>query len=243
MKAETLSYFCKDVPCLGYLAYNPNLTAKAPAIIVAPAYYGLDDFAKTKANELATAGYIALAADIYGKGKIANTSQEAEELMTPFFFDRALLRERILSAYNAVKNLSQVDEKRIGAIGFCFGGLTVVELLRSGADIRGVVSFHGVLSDHLGGKKARLAPNATKILGALLVLHGAKDPMVSPQDIQILMDEMSQAEVNWEVDTYGSAAHAFTNPQAHDVKNGLYYEQTTATRSFNAMHRFFEEIF
>lgn len=231
-----------DVRSLGRVSLSES-SSKKPAVIVAHAWKGQDAFALKQAEELSKLGYIGFAADIFGNGAAAETNEEATKLMLPLFLNRALLRKRLLGAFETVAKLPQVDPNRIGAIGFCFGGLAVLELLRSGAFVKGVVSFHGALSDHFGNQKAHLAPNASRILGSLLVLHGALDPLVSPQDILALQTEMTEAKVDWQVNTYGKAAHAFTNPNEHNIKSGLFYEPKIAARSWNAMKMFFEEIF
>lgn len=232
-----------DVRSLGRVSFGDSSPTKKPAVIVAHAWRGQDAFALKQAEELSKLGYVGFAADIFGNGTRANTDEEATKLMLPLFLNRALLRKRLLGAFETVAKLPQVDPNRIGAIGFCFGGLAVVELLRSGAFVKGVVSFHGVLSNQMGDQKAHLAANASRILGALLVLHGALDPMVSPQDILALQSEMTEAKVDWQINTYGKAAHAFTNPEVHNVKSGLFYEPKIAARSWSAMKLFFEEIF
>ena len=243
VKSETVSYMADGTSCEGYVCFDDRSKAKKPAVIVAHAWMGQDDFARKKAQELAKMGYVGFAADVYGAGKQVKTNEEATKLMLPLFLNRPLLRQRILAAFDTVTKMPFVDEMRIGAIGFCFGGLTVLELLLSGAKVKGVVSFHGVLKDRMGDAQAKLAPTAKTIHGALLALHGARDPMVSLQDIAKLEQELTASKINWEVDVYSQAAHAFTNPEAHEEASGLVYEPKTAARSWNAMQHFFEEIF
>jgi len=242
MERETLKYSCGETTCKGVLVYNEIVKEPRPAIIIAPAWRGLDNFAKKKAEELARLGYVAFAADIYGEGKNVESDEEAAKLMQPLFCDRALLRERICGAYEALIKHRLVDKKRIGAIGFCFGGLTVIELLRSGTPVRGVVSFHGVLGNTLGEHHATLASNAEKIKGSLLILHGADDPLVSSEDIVQIQQEFNTAKVDWQMDIYSHTVHAFTNPDVKDTAKGLAFNERANDRSWIAMKNFFDEV-
>jgi dienelactone hydrolase len=243
MLTETISYLCDGVTLKGYLAYTGDAHAKRPAVIIAPTWKGLDEFCRQKAQDLAAMGYIAFAADLFGDGVNASNDDEAFKLITPLFTDRSKVRERIVAAYEVISQHPMVDQAAIGAIGFCFGGMTVIELLRSGVDLAGVVSFHGVLGDTLGPLKAKLAPNAEDIQGSLLILHGYKDPLVKPEDVANIQQEFSRAGVDWQMNIYGDAVHAFTNPLAKNEDGGMLYDPKAAMRSWQAMSNFFEEIF
>lgn len=243
MKKETIDYTCKGKRFRGYLVYNQEDTTPKPCVIIAHAWKGLDAFAKQKAEFLAELGYVAFAADLYGEGKNASTNEDAWELMHPLFINRKELRDRISAAYETVSALECVDRTMIGAIGFCFGGMTVLELLRSGLKLRGIVSFHGLLGNALGEDTAKETPAAPYLHGSVLLLHGHQDPMVSPEDIASIQKELSDARIDWQMHTYGQAAHAFTNPQANDPQSGLMYHPKSEQRSFETMKRFFEEVF
>jgi dienelactone hydrolase len=243
MHQETLTYTCGDILCKGHLAFDERAAAKRPAVIIAHAWHGQDDFARQKALELAKLGYIAFAADLYGNGIEVKTNEEAQALMLPLFINRQLLRDRIVSAFNAAAKLDFVDKKRMGAIGFCFGGLTVIELLRAGANVRGVVSFHGVLGDSREDIKAHTVPPVEPIKGSLLILHGHQDPLVSKEDIASIQSEFTQLGVDWQMHIYGHSVHAFTNPEVSDFKGGLAYNKLASQRSWQAMRQFFNEIF
>ena len=243
MHQETVTYPCEGTSCKGYLVYDTSSTAKRPAILIVPAFRGLDDFVRKKTHELAEAGYAAFAADLYGNGLEVKTNEEAQALMMPLFINRQLLRHRITSAFDALAKMPFVDTNKIGAIGFCFGGLTVIELLRSGAGVRGVVSFHGALGDTLWGIKADVVPPAKDIKGSLLILHGNQDPIVSLDDILSIQSEFTKAGVDWQMNIYGHTVHAFTNPQVSDFKGGYAFNELANRRSWQAMHCFFDEIF
>lgn len=241
MFQETLYYQADGVSSKGYIAYQEK--TKKPAIIVIHAWMGQDEFARQKADALAHLGYVGFAADIYGEGKVVNTPEKALELMTPLFLDRKLLQTRIQAAFNAVASHPAVEASKIGAIGFCFGGLTAIELLRSGSPVKGVVSFHATLANQLGNKEAKTVPIASKIEGSLLILHGYNDPMVSQNDLTRVQKELDDANVDWELDIYGHTVHAFTNPEVHDFKAGLAFNPLSSARAWLAMKNFFEEVF
>ncbi len=242
MLTETITYDCDGLSCHGYLAApNAANSQKKPGIVIAHAWRGQDDFARQKAQALAELGYVALAADLYGHGKVAANNDDALQLMLPLFLDRQLLRRRINAAVETLKTHPLADANAIGAIGFCFGGLTVIELLRSGSAVRGVVSFHGLLGHTLGEYKAAPAPDA-KIKGALLMLHGNDDPSVSAADITAAREEFTRKGVDWQMHLYGHTMHAFTNPEANEPHNGLAYNAKADKRSWTAMRNFFSEI-
>jgi len=184
---------------------------------------------------LAELGYIGFALDMYGQGQLGVTNEEKMALMQPLVTDRSLLRDRVRAAFNAVSVLAEVDTSRIAIIGFCFGGLCALDLARSGADIKGAVSFHGLLN-----RPENLKSETIK--AKILALHGYEDPMVSPDNVHSFCQEMTAAKVDWQVHMYGHIQHAFSNPDAHDSAAGLVYNATAADRSWQAMKNFFSEI-
>lgn len=246
MEHEKISYQIDNKSFRGYWVFpttqEPSIQQR-PAIILAHAWMGQDQFVRHKADALAELGYIAFAADLYGEGKTATNAEEAQKLMLPLFEDRTLLQKRIRAAYDVVRQHSAVDPSKIGCIGFCFGGLTAIELLRSGADVKGVVSFHGVLGNKIGPIQAKTIPIAKIITGSLLILHGFEDPLVSQQDILNMQHELSNAKVDWQMNIYSHTSHAFTNPEMHDVENGLIYQPRSSERAWWAMIHFFSERF
>lgn len=224
------------------IVFTKDPAKKAPLVLVAHDYKGRGDFAISQAEKLANLGYVGVALDNFGDAKVVVDDNEAMQLIQPLFVDREHLQTRMKAGLEAASKLGFVDSSKIGAIGFCFGGLCVIELLRSGVSVKGVVSFHGVISDNLRNTQAKRAPKQA-IKGSLLLLHGADDPMNSWKDLENLANEMKQAQVDWEFDLYGNAVHAFTNPQAHDKSNGLAFDEKANKRSFARMELFFKEIF
>ncbi len=243
MKTEEIKYAVgKDFTGNGYLAVEDG-AHKRPGVIIAHAWRGQDAFVREKAKELAALGYVGFAADLYGNGRTAENDVEAAKLMKPLFEDRRELRRRIVGAFCELQKHPAVDPHNIGAIGFCFGGLTVIELLRSGTNVRSVVSFHGVLGNVLGDMTAETEPLHLPLKGSLLLLHGYKDPLVSSEDLLAIQKEFSDAEVDWQLHTYGTAAHAFSNPNATDEKNGLIYNEVANKRAWQSMKYFLQEQF
>jgi len=233
---KKIEYNDGDVLLEGYCAYDDKITGKRPGVIVAHDWSGKNKFTCNKADKLAELGYVGFALDMYGAGKIGNTKEEKVALMTPLVQDRAMLQKRIQAAFETVKKFEYVASSSIGAIGFCFGGLCVLDLARSGAHVKGVVSFHGLLH----------APeNIAKhhIKSKVLVLHGFNDPMVTPDQVIAFGQEMTHAKVDWQLYLYGNAMHAFTNPEANDPSFGTMYEKNADARSWIAMKEFLKETF
>ena len=234
---ETVEYRQGSTLCEGFLAYDDSLADPRPGVLVIHEWWGLNDYAKKRARDLASLGYVAFAADIYGKGNRASTPAEAGRLAGAFRSDRALLRARANAALDVLRNHGRSDPKRLAAIGYCFGGGAALELARSGADLAGVVSFHGNL-DTPNPKDAR------NIKAAVLVCHGADDPHVTPEQVLAFQQEMRDAGVDWQLISFGGAVHAFTNPAAgSDPSRGAAYNEKADRRSWIAMTAFFKEIF
>ena len=234
---QAVEYRQGDTVLEGYLTYDDSFQGKRPGVLVVHEWYGLGKHTKTKAEELAKLGYLALAADIYGKGIRPKNNEEAAKLSGQYKADRQLLRARAKAGLDYLKQHKLVDPLKTAAIGFCFGGSTVLELARSGADLAGVVSFHG-------GLNTPHPEDAKEIKAKVLALHGADDPFVSSQEVQAFQEEMRQAQVDWQFVSYGGAVHSFTNPEAgNDNSKGAAYNETADKRSWAAMQDFFKEIF
>ena len=220
----------------GFIAFDEQIRTPRPAVIVAHDWTGRNEFACQKARMLAEMGYVGFASDVYGQGRLGANNDEKMALMHPLVSDRSLLRDRLLVAYETLVAMPEVDKNRIAVIGFCFGGLCALDLARSGADIKGAVSFHGLLN-----KPAHL--ESEHIKAKVLVLHGYDDPLVKPEQVHAFCQEMTDAKVDWQVHMYGHVQHAFTNPQAHDVQLGLVFNSLAEQRSWLAMRHFLQEIF
>ena len=234
IKTETVVYKDGNTVIEGFLAYNPRFSSLRPGILVVHQWMGLGDFEMGKAKELAELGYVAFAVDIYGKGVRPKDRGEAGALAGKYRGNPALYRSRVAAAHKALIARVFVDKKRVGAIGFCFGGTGVLELARSGADVKGVVSFHG-------GLATKNPADAKNIKGKVLVLHGGDDPLVPDKEVAAFMQEMRGAKVDWRFVAYGGAVHAFTDPKAN-VAVARYHPEA-ARRSWQEMREFFNEIF
>lgn len=237
VRTEKIEYRQGDVALEGYLAYDDSVAGKRPGVVVVHEWWGLNDYAKRRAEQLARLGYVAFAVNMYGKGRVTTDPKEAGALATPFRKDRGLMRARAAAGLEVLKKRPQIDPDRIAAIGYCFGGTVVLEMARSGAPLAGVVSFHG-------GLATPDPADAKNIKGKVLVLHGADDTFESPAEIAAFQEEMRQAHVDWEMNYYGGAVHAFTNPDAGKAGiKGVAYNEAADRRSWQAMRDFFDEIF
>jgi len=238
VQTRAVEYKDGDVTLEGYLAWDDALKGKRPGVLVVHEWWGLNDYPKMRARQLAELGYVAFALDMYGKGVVAKTPEEASELTGKFRgADRALMRRRAAAGLEVLRKQDLVDPKRIAAIGYCFGGTTVLELARNGAEIAGVVSFHG-------GLDTPDPADAKRIKAKVLVLHGAADKSVTPEQMKTFWDSMNAAGVDWSMVAYGGAVHAFTNPASgSDPSKGVAYDAKADRRSWAAMKEFFAEIF
>lgn len=237
LRTQVVEYKHGDVVLEGYLAYDDAVKGKRPGIIVVHEWWGLNPYARMRTEQLAKLGYIAFAIDMYGKGVRAKDPAEAGSLSGIYRGNRPLMRSRANAGLEVLRNHPLANVNRIAAIGYCFGGTVVLEMARSGAELAGVVSFHGGLS----------TPNpsdAKNIKGKVLVLHGADDPAVPPDQVIAFQDEMRKVNVDCQVVIYGGAVHSFTNPEAgNDPSRGAAYNEKADKRSWEAMKTFFGEIF
>lgn len=236
IQTRTIDYQDGDVDLQGYLAWDDSVEGKRPGVMIAHAWAGRSDFENGKAEALAKLGYVGFALDNFGRGILGTNTEENSALIQPFLDDRAMLQGRLQIALEVLKGLDEVDASRVAAIGFCFGGLCVLDLARTGTDIRGVVSFHGLF-----GSPGNTAGN--KIKAKVLALHGWDDPMAPPDQVVSLAEELSSMGADWQVHGYGNTMHAFTNPQANDPDFGTVYSPDADRRSWNAMQDFLSEIF
>ena len=220
----------------GQLAWDDAVPGPRPGVLVVHAWGGRSAFEDGKARRLAELGYAGFAADLYGKGVRGGTKEQNAALIQPFLDDRDLLQRRLAGAVETLRAQPEVDAGKIAAIGFCFGGLSVLDLARSGADIAGVVSFHGLL-----GKPGNTDGN--RVRARVLALHGWDDPMATPEQALGFADEMTTLGADWQIHAYGHTMHAFTNPQASDPDFGTVFSEAADRRSWAAMREFLAECF
>lgn len=236
LQTAIVEYQQGDTVLEGFVAYDTDVTGKRPGVLIVHQWKGLGDYEKKRAEMLARLGYVAFAADIYGKGVRAEDKTAAAGLAGKYKADRALLRQRARAGLEALKKQKLVDVEHVTAIGYCFGGTTVLELARSGADLDGVVSFHGGLS-------TPKPEDAKNIRARVLALHGADDPNVPPPEVAAFEDEMRKGGVDWQLVSYGGAVHSFTDWNAgNDNAKGSAYNERADRRSWEAMKTFFSEV-
>ena len=237
VKTEVVKYKAGDVEMQGFLAWDDAPAAKRPGVLIAPEWMGVNDYARNRAKQLAGMGYVAFVLDPYGGGKNAADVKEAAAWSTELKNNRKELRARAAAAFDVLRKNPNVDPKKTAAIGYCFGGTTVLELARSGADVGGVVSFHGGLGTPMPAK-------AGELKARVLVCHGAIDPFVPDNEILDFRQEMTVAKADWHFVAYGGAVHSFTNPDVDKAGiEGAKYNEKADKRSWEAMKDFFNEVF
>jgi dienelactone hydrolase len=238
MQTHDIDYRCEAVNLRGYLAFDDKVSARRPGVLVFHEGLGLGDFEMARARRLAELGYVALAADMYGDRRRARNLQEVATLVGDIRNRPELMRVRGHAALAALAALPQVDATRLAAIGFCFGGAVVLELARDGADLRSVVSFHGVLT-------TQTPAVAGSVKASVLVCTGADDPLAPPEQVSAFENEMRAAKArDWQVISYGNTLHGFTNPAADGsmMRTALYNEQADR-RSWASMRSLLDESF
>jgi dienelactone hydrolase len=233
---KTIDYKQGDTTLEGYLAYDDSFSGQRPGVLVVHQWMGLTDYEENRAVMLANLGYVAFCADIYGKGIRPQNYKDAGAEATKYKTNRALLRLRVNAGLDELKKNELVDMKRVAAIGYCFGGTTVIELARSGAELNGIVSFHG-------GLDSPTPADGKSIKCKVLVCHGADDPFEKPEDLAAFEKEMCDADVDWRLIKYGGAVHSFTQPMADGSLPGAKYNARADKRSWADMKSFFAEIF
>lgn len=216
--------------------WDDDRSEPRPGVLVSHAWRGRSDFENGRAEAMARLGYVGYALDLYGKGILGRNNEENQRLMQPLLQDRGKLQHHMSLALRDIRKLPEVDPSRVAAIGYCFGGLCVLDLARSGADLRGVASFHGLL-DPPGNTAGQ------RFTGMVLVLHGWDDPMAPPDKVVRLGQELTTLGADWQVHAYGNTMHAFTNPSAADPAHGLSFDARANERSTRALQSFLAEAF
>ena len=238
---KTVSYEQNGTKLEGYLAYNDSATekGKVPGVVVFPEWWGLNDYIKSRAEQLANTGYVAFAADMYGDGQSTTEPAKAKEFAGKFY-GKPLMAERAQAALDQLLKTGMVDESKVAAIGFCFGGATSLALAYTGAPLAGVVTFHG-------GLIPAPADASERTKAKFLILHGALDPLVNKEAVDSFLKSMNEGKFDFQFVEYSGAVHAFTNPDADKARaaglDGVGYNAEAATRSWTQMKVFFNEIF
>lgn len=215
-------------------AYFPEGKVRG-TVFVCHAWRGQSDFERARAEALAELGYIAIAHDVFGEGVLAHTPEECMALMNPLMQDRELLGRRLLAGINAAAGLDEVDFAQMAAIGFCFGGLSVLDMARRQMPVKAVASFHGIFAP---------LPTPTEHISAhVLALHGYDDPMATPENLVAFGDEMTAASADWQVHAYGGTSHAFTNPLAQSTEDGMMYSSEADRRASRSALDLLSDVF
>lgn len=239
IKTEAVSYKSDTATLNGFVAYDSNKEGKRPGVLVVPEWWGLNDYVKNRAKQLADMGYVAMAVDMYGNGKNAANPQEAMAFAQPFYKDPAMGKARLDAALQQLKSMPQVDTSKIAAIGYCFGGTIVLNSAKLGENLKGVVSFHGGLEGP--------APSKDLLKAKVLVLHGEADSFVPKEQLEHFKKQMDSVHADYSVKTYPNATHAFTNPASTETGKKfnmpISYNEKADKDSWEDMKSFFKSIF
>ena len=239
LKEEIVSYKLDSSSRTNFVVYDENIEGKRPAVLVIHEWWGLNDYAKMRARELAKLGYIAMAVDMYGDGKMGDDPDAAGKLATPFYMKPEIAKPIFDAALEKLKGFSQTDATKVAAIGYCFGGAQVINLAKMGEDLKGVVSFHGNL--------AVMPPNKDLLKAQALVCHGGADPFVPQTEVVLFKKQMDSVGAKYTFKVYEGATHAFTNPNAtamgEKFKMPIKYDAAADSASWKDMKEFFQQIF
>lgn len=239
LKEESITYTGDSITMNGFVVYDENIQGARPAVLIVPEWWGLNDYAMMRARELAKLGYIAMAMDMYGNGKIADNPDSAGAAAGPFYQNPQMAKTRMEAAIAKLKSYPQTDAVNIAAIGYCFGGAMVLNTARMGLDVKGVVSFHGnVVGTPL---------NKDLLKAKILVCHGAADPFVPATEVATFKQQMDSAGIQYTFKEYADAVHAFTNPNATAMGEKfnipIKYNAAADTASWKDMKDFFTSLF
>jgi dienelactone hydrolase len=233
---RTIEYTDGDTTLEAYMAWDDLSHDPRPGVLISHAWGGRGEHEQGSAERLAELGYVGFALDLYGKDVRGGSKEENAALMQPLLDDRSTLQRRMQLALAQIRKQKETDGARVAAMGYCFGGLCVLDLARTGADVAGVASFHGLF-----GQPGNTEGN--RISAKVLVLHGWEDPMATPDQVLGLADELTSMGADWQVHAYGNTMHAFTNPEANDPDFGTVYSPDADHRSWQSLQLFLAEIF
>lgn len=235
VQTKAIEYQDGDARLKGWLAWDDSIEGPRPAVLVAHEWWGLNEYAKQRAEMLAELGYVAFALDMYGDDKVTEHAKDAKGWMEQIAANTDAWQARAKAGLEVLKAQPDVDPERIAAVGYCFGGSTVMQLAYAGAPLAGVVSFHGALPP---------APAGVTVSTPVLVAHGEADPMVPPERVAAFKKALDAAGADWQFIGYSGALHAFTNPNADEYGiEGLKYDEDADRRSWEAMQAFLDEVF
>ena len=237
VKTETVKYKAGDTPLVGHLAYDDAAKGKQAAVIVVPEWWGMNDYVKKRAEMLAAEGYVAFAIDMFGEGKSTEHPEQAGPWASAVRGQAGVAKARFMAGYDLLKANPRVDPTRIAAIGYCFGGAIVLSMAMDGADLAGVVSFHGALPQEP-------VAAGTSVKAKILVAHGAEDSLIPAEQVETFQNNLRNASADWQFQVYSGAKHGFTNPDAGRYgMQPIAYSESADRRSYQAMKTFFAEIF
>lgn len=237
VKSKTIPYMHNGQQFEGYLAWDDSTRGKRPGVLVVHEWWGLDKYARSRADQLAKLGYVAFAVDMYGKGKLTEHPQEAREMAGQVRANVKDWQQRAQKGLEILKSQDQVDGSKLAAIGYCFGGSTVLQLAYSGADVKAVVSFHGA-------PQQPTEDQAKQIKSQILICHGAADPFIPEDAVQKMRAALEAADANWTMVYYSNAKHSFTVPDADERKiDGMAYNKRADKESWQFMRSFLDDAF
>jgi dienelactone hydrolase len=234
MREQNIEYRDGETPLEGFFCYDESLPGPRPAVLICHTAGGRDEFVERKARRLAWQGYACFALDNYGKSVRGRSADENKPLAAAFMQDRRRLLARLKAGLATAQSMPIVDARRIAVMGFCFGGLCALDLARADADIRGAVSFHGLLKPS--------GFTEPKIRAKILMMHGYDDPLAPPEDVLAVAQEFTAAGADWQLHAYGRTVHGFTNPKAQNLAGGLQYDEAADRRSWHALEEFLGEV-
>ncbi len=237
VQSKVVKYQDEETALTGYLYWDDAIKSPRPGILVIHEWWGLNDYARKRASLLAELGYVAFAADMYGTDKVTESPGQAEEWMREVTADVEGWRSRAALGLRQLQVSGLVDGDHLAAIGYCFGGASVLQMAYANANLKGVVSFHGALPAAPEEARGNIKPS-------ILVLHGHADTFIAPEVVANFREKLDEAGADWEMNTYGGAVHGFTNPNAakHGISN-LRYDAKADKRSWARMQAFFAELF